>query len=888
MNFTQLILLYFSSLLHVTFGEQLITFGNNGNIFQSKRKAHTISRRAIDSSSVCKKDPLDVEATKKIQKHAFPLKEDRHIDLDEVFVGRNSETQLLITTSPQSFIGMILMMGHHSSSTIYQTTDGGRTFQKLDSKINSASIRNKFGIMVSPLDRDWMILASYTPFISTGSFNMHTNQNAFLLISKNGSKNFTSVKVPFKLRDGEPLLFHPKKKEWVIALEERQTISLFGKVSYYGKAYISKDFGSTWKVMNGDHIAATVKWGLAEGKEGDEIFMTTHQKSPDSLFNIFNTFSSSSTLTLWRSSDGGETFETIIEHCYRFGVQGEFVFASVMFNVKSETEDNPHNQKRILHVSKDSGKTFHAVNVPTITHDRFYSVEDMEKGMIFLHVDDPGDTGKGILYMSGSDGLMFTKSLTDHFYTNMGRHTDFTKIESMHGVYITQVLAKDSTLKSVITFNRGVSWQPLYVDKKKYCNNTSGECTLHFHKVYSNAKQHTDIQYPLSSSSAPGIIFLHGQAGDALTGSAQVWLSTNGGYNWTMVDNVPHHYAIGDAGNLLITIPQLNNTGNYLKYSIDQGRCWQKYRFYDNNEEFVVRGLVTEPFSKERTFSLWGYAKNVIPDKRIFTVITVHFHGMFSKLCESSNLEEWAPHADNGKSGCFLGEKLFYGRPKLDADCYLGKDFKPLLKKEACKCTRDDIECDYGYEKDTDDKCKLNLSIKPIEVCKKGEVVKERFSKGYRRLPGDICTSTDEDEIIKFVDEKKKCEISKEKIDVFGVVQAEKKLAAEIEQAKKKEAAVEKEPESHYQQTVIHPRKKKGHSFFFVIGVLALIGVVFGVGFYGVRHVRNSRYVKPTYIMSDLLDEDVNDSNTVFDSRPKSYRPFKDESDVEDDVMLPV
>lgn len=167
-----------------------------------------------------------------------------------------------------------------------------------------------------------------------------------------------------------------------------------GKVIQYGQAFISKDFGKTWKILKKGYIAASVKWGAAEGKEDDEIYLATHTKSKSGInpfFSLFSSLTSSSTLTLWRSSDGGTAFEEIIEHCFKFGVEGDFVFASVAFNVSS----GEHAHKRIMHVSKDSGATFRPVNVPEITPDRFYAVLEMHKGMIFVHVDEPLNTGKG-------------------------------------------------------------------------------------------------------------------------------------------------------------------------------------------------------------------------------------------------------------------------------------------------------------------------------------------------------------------------------------------------------------------------------------------------------------------------------------------------------------
>ena len=843
-----------------------------------------VRRSLSPGSNTSCMDVLDKEAEKEISTNLFPLKDDRNMDLQLVFLGKNSEIQVLLTTMTENSF-MNFFMPHHQSSNLYQTTDGGMTFQKIENKIGSSSIRSTHGIMKSPLDPNWIIFVSYTSAASTifGIFS-HINQKSVLLISKDAGKNFTSFEMPFKLRENEPLLFHPKKKNWIIGLEERKTIKInMGKAQQYGQSWISKDFGKTWKEMMKGHVAASVKWGAAEGKEGDEIYLATHVKSSsNSISSFFSLFiSSSSTLTLWKSSDGGTFFEEIIEHCYNFGVEGDFVFASVIFNVSNDK----HDHKRIMHVSKDSGSNFRPVNVPEITSDRFYAVLEMHKGMIFLHVDDDLDTGKGTLFISGSDGIMYTKSLDNHFYTNNG-FTDFNRIESMHGVYITQVLQKDNTLKSVITFDRGVSWQPLYVDKK-YCKNNDELCMIHFHKDYSTMKRHIDVQGPLSSASAPGIIFMHGQSGDALTGTAQVWLSINGGYNWTKIADTPHHYAIGDNGNLLVVVPRMNNTGNILRYSIDQGRCWHDVKFTLGNQEMVIRGLITEPHAKDRTFSLWGFFKDVSANKKEWNVITINFHGMFSNKCDDNDFEKWTPHILNRKSGCFLGEIMYYKKPKLSASCYLGKDFKPLLGTEKCRCDKDDIECDYGYERQNNGACKQNKSIKPIEICKKGEKVVERFSKGYRRVPGDECEAIKAiDDVVKWVDENIKCKPSKE--NVYGIIKEEKKLVVENKQKEEESNKDDDDEGGAIYESKSRPLRSKGHGFFVLIAILLAIAAIIAGGWYVVKFIRKKRSFTPTYIISELTEELGENRDVVYDPRPKSQRQFQDESDMDDDLLLPV
>ena len=71
------------------------------------------------------------------------------------------------------------------------------------------------------------------------------------------------------------------------------------------------------------------------------------------------------------------------------------------------------------------------------------------------------------------------------------------------------------------------------------------------------------------------------------------------------------------------------------RYSIDQGRCWHDYEFRDKNEPVTVQGLITEPHSKERTFSIWGYSTKAAQKDRIWEIVTVDFTNMFgAKKCK--------------------------------------------------------------------------------------------------------------------------------------------------------------------------------------------------------------------------------------------------------------
>ena len=97
--------------------------------------------------------------------------------------------------------------------------------------------------------------------------------------------------------------------------------------------------------------------------------------------------------------------------------------------------------RRIMHVSTDHGDNFRAVQLPAISSEQFYSILDASENMIFMHVDDEGDTGKGAVYVSDSTGTVFSKSLSNNLYPNGDDVTDFVKVDSMNGVYLTSIVS---------------------------------------------------------------------------------------------------------------------------------------------------------------------------------------------------------------------------------------------------------------------------------------------------------------------------------------------------------------------------------------------------------------------------------------------------------------
>nr|CDS16971.1 sortilin [Echinococcus granulosus] len=263
-----------------------------------------------------------------------------------------------------------------------------------------------------------------------------------------------------------------------------------------------------------------------------------------------------------------------------------------------------------LSVSDDGGNSFRRVYLPTVFSDQFFSVLEIEKDCVFLHVDEPGDTGHGILYVSDSTGTVFTESLRRHFYPNHATVTDFFRILSIPGTFLATQMNPDTTLRTVITHDRGSTWQPLPVPEGLSCDlpsrgkmiseqaevassdsaasaqplksvavNVSGRafelvCGLQVSNQFSLRKR-VVASPPLATSTARGLILVHGHVATHLkTIPADVFISVDGGYTWHKGLDGPHHYQIANRGGLIVAVPADTLWVDILRFSTDGGRCW--------------------------------------------------------------------------------------------------------------------------------------------------------------------------------------------------------------------------------------------------------------------------------------------------------------------------
>ncbi|XP_034270653.1 sortilin isoform X2 [Pantherophis guttatus] len=607
------------------------------------------------------------------------------------WIGDSTGVILVLTT-----FQLPLVIMSFGQSKLYRSEDYGKTFTDITDLINNTFIRTEFGMAIGPENSGKVILTG------DRSGPYHSGR---IFRSSDFAKNFVLTDLPF--HPLTQIIYHPQNSDLLLTL------------STEGSLWISKTFGEKWKEIHKDVCLA--KWG-----SGGTIFFTTYLNG--------SCKTDIGLLELKKTKDFGKTFKTIGNNIYSFGLGGRFLFASVMIE-KTNT--------RRIHVSLDEGETWNMAQLPSVGQEQFYSILAANDDMVFMHVDEPGDTGHGTIYTSDDQGIIYSKSLERHLYTTTGGETDFTNITSLRGTYITSVLSEDNSIQSVITFDEGGEWVHLRKPENAKCDSTAKnkeKCNLHIHASYSISQKLNVPMAPLTEPNAVGIIISHGSVGDAISiTNPDVYISDDGGYTWLRTLEGPHHYAILDSGGIIVAVEQTHFV-NEIKFSTDEGQCWHSYLF--SKEPIFFTGLASEPGAKSMNVSIWGFQESFL--SRQWISYTIDFQDLLSRDCEEKDYTKWLAHSNNPSNptdGCILGYKEEYRRLRKSSVCKNGRDYIVTKQPSVCICTLDDFLCDFGYFRpENQSECVEQPELKghDLEFCLYGkqELLK---TSGYRKIPGDKC-----------------------------------------------------------------------------------------------------------------------------------------------------
>ncbi|CAL8379557.1 unnamed protein product [Boreogadus saida] len=663
----------------------LISGGNITSLGHSKH-----SKRSAEVTGLTCTSLSGIESTIKNNTHTFTFNVRSMGSLSLAWVGDGVGVLLVLTT-----FQVPMFMMQFGQSSLYRSEDYGKTFKDVTHLIDHTFVQAEFGIGISPDHSGKVIL--------TGDRSEVGGTRVFR--SRDYGLSFTASDLPFL-----PLiqmLYNPADCNILLTLS--MTLDL----------WLSEDFGATWSKIH-DSVCL-VRWGTQ-----NSIYLTTNR---DGSCN------DKGMLELKRSRDNGRSFQTIATRVFSFVLGGRFVFASIMTGLGTE---------RMIHVSMDGGDVWNMAQLPVVNHEQFYSILTANQDMVFMHVDDPGDSGVGTVYVSDDRGTVFSKSLERHLYTSTGSDTDFTVISSLRGVYMTSVLTQENTVETVITFDQGAKWQALHSPQNGHCDmqtaaNKPERCRLHIHASYSTTLKMNVPMLPLSQPNAVGLILAHGSMGDSVSVlSPDVYVSDDGGYSWLLALRGPHHYAILDSGGLLVALEHSNLPIRQIKFSTDEGQCWHVYNFTSDPLHFS--GMDSEPGSRSMNVSLWGYRS----DFSKWEVITIDFGKLLHRDCGDEDYVKWLAHSadlsDPG-NGCMLGYKEQYRRLKKDSVCWNGRGYAVAKQPTPCPCTMDDYHCDFGYYRsEPSGECVEQEEMKghPLQYCLNG-TTEQLLTSGYRRIPGDQC-----------------------------------------------------------------------------------------------------------------------------------------------------
>ncbi|GAB1288012.1 Sortilin [Apodemus speciosus] len=573
--------------------------------------------------------------------------------------------------------------------------DYGKNFKDITNLINNTFIRTEFGMAIGPENSGKVIL---TAEVSGGS------RGGRVFRSSDFAKNFVQTELPF--HPLTQMMYSPQNSDYLLALSTENGL------------WVSKNFGEKWEEIH--KAVCLAKWG-----PNNIIFFTTHVNG--------SCKADLGALELWRTSDLGKTFKTIGVKIYSFGLGGRFLFASVMAD-KDTT--------RRIHVSTDQGDTWSMAQLPSVGQEQFYSILAANEDMVFMHVDEPGDTGFGTIFTSDDRGIVYSKSLDRHLYTTTGGETDFTNVTSLRGVYITSTLSEDNSIQSMITFDQGGRWEHLRKPENSKCDATAknkNECSLHIHASYSISQKLNVPMAPLSEPNAVGIVIAHGSVGDAISVMVpDVYISDDGGYSWAKMLEGPHYYTILDSGGILVAIEHSNRPINW--FSTDEGQCWQRYVF--TQEPIYFTGLASEPGARSMNISVWGFTESFIT--RQWVSYTIDFKDILERNCEEDDYTTWLAHStDPGdyKDGCILGYKEQFLRLRKSSVCQNGRDYVVAKQPSVCPCSLEDFLCDFGYFRpENASECVEQPELKghELEFCLYGKE-EHLTTNGYRKIPGDRC-----------------------------------------------------------------------------------------------------------------------------------------------------
>ncbi|KAF2836576.1 Oligoxyloglucan reducing end-specific cellobiohydrolase [Patellaria atrata CBS 101060] len=533
--------------------------------------------------------------------------------------------------------------------------------------------------------------------------------------------------------------FHPKEKDWIIWTGGKDCDhgSSSGN-DCHSVAHISKKGGESgsWDTLL--RFVQKCQFVWREHRQGSEDLIFCEQ---------YELEDKTRPLQLISSEDRFEHKTVHNQNVVNFATMSEFII------VASKVED----QWLKVDASID-GKTFAEAAFPRnfkVQHQQAYTVLDSSTHAVFLHVtvNNDDDREYGSILKSNSNGTSYVLSVNE-VNRNRAGYVDFEKMQGLEGVAIINVVGNVNEVnkgslkkkKTKITHNDGADWSLLSppekdVDERSYKCSGKGleKCSLHLHG-YTERKDPRDT---FSSPSAVGLMLGVGNVGEFLGKyngpDTDTFITRDGGITWKEVIKGKYMWEYGDQGSIIVIVEEEVPTDHIL-YSLDEGEHWREYKF--SNDKVLINDISTVPSDTSTKFLLWGREGH-----GVFT-INLDFSGLYDRMCklDEDDYYLWTPRHPAQNNNCLFGHVAQYYRKKASAKCFNGRKLVDNGLKSVnkiCECTRKDFECDYNFERQTDNSCALSTGLSPADpskICSTNSSITEYYDiTGYRKIPISTC-----------------------------------------------------------------------------------------------------------------------------------------------------
>ncbi|XP_024064621.2 VPS10 domain-containing receptor SorCS3 [Terrapene carolina triunguis] len=598
--------------------------------------------------------------------------------------GHNSSVILILTKLYDFNLGSV------TESSLWRSTDYGTTYEKLNDKVGLKTVLSY--LYVSPTNKRKIMLLG-DPEIESS-----------ILISSDEGATYQKYRLNFYIQS---LLFHPKQEDWILAYSLDQ------------KMYSSMDFGRRWQLMHERITPNRFYWSVTGlDKEPDLVHMEARTADGHAHYITCRIQECSETT---RSGPFLRSIDT-----NSLVVQDEYVFIQVTAGGRAN-----------YYVSYKR-EPFAQIKLPKYSLPKDMHIISTDENQVFAAVQEWNQNDTYNLYISDTRGVYFTLAL-ENVKSSRGLEgniiIDLYEVAGIKGIFLANKKIEDQ-IKTFITYNKGRDWRLLRAPDTDlrggplHCQLPF--CSLHLHlQISENPYTSGSIS---SKETAPGLVVATGNVGSELSYTdISTFISSDAGNSWRQIFEEEYNVWYLDWGGALVAMKHTSMPIRHLWVSFDEGRSWSKYAF--TSTPLFVDGSLVEPGIETQLMTIFGHFSL----RSEWQLVKVDYKSIFSRRCNKEDYQTW--HLHNQGEPCVMGERKIYKKRKPGAQCALGRDYSRTVVSEPCVCAEWDFECDYGYERHSNNQCMPAFWFNPSSLPKDCSLGQSYLnSTGYRRIVSNNCT----------------------------------------------------------------------------------------------------------------------------------------------------